>query len=283
MYPIDKRINMELKDIMQEIDSSQVDYYVNHMHLNAVETKIHQHTKGQLLYAEGGIVHIFVEEKHWYLPARCFMWIPADTKHSILTYSKKVDLFNIYFSTEEEEDYFYAAPNIYFANDLLREMIFYTSGWFGKILIEDRPKYYFLKALKANLPSIESTKLPIMMQHPFPKDPKLFEIATFLSNNLDSNYTIDQIAQRFGLSTRTLSRKFKENLGMNYVRFLRSLRITKAFQLIAEQQNSMYEIAFKVGYGSLAAFSNIFLKIAGIRPSDYAKLLSRNKGHRTSI
>lgn len=274
-------MRLDIIEIMAEIDHDENDYYVNHMHLSTVETKVHQHRKGQLLYAEGGIVHIFIEEKHWYLPARCFMWIPSFTKHSILTYSKKVDLYNIYFSNDITQNNFFNVPNIYFANDLLREMVLYTASWFGPIQIDKPAKYYFLKALKENLPVIESTQIPIMMQHPFPKDPKLLEIAFFLSNNLDTSYSIEEIASKYGLTTRTLSRKFKENLGMNYVRFLRSLRMTKAFQLIAEKQFNMYEIALQVGYSSLAAFSNIFLKIAGIRPTDYAKLLNTKSEKKT--
>ena len=86
---------------------------------------------------------------------------------------------------------------------------------------------------------------------------------------------MEYIAEKFGMSTRSLSRKFKENLGMNYVRFLRSLRITQALELLAEQKYNIYEIAMMVGYGSLAGFSNIFNKVAGIRPTDYAKLLSK--------
>lgn len=130
---------------------------------------MHSHHKGQLLYAEGGIVHIFIQEKHWYLPARCFMWIPAEVPHSILTYSKKVELYNIYFRIMKEDSPFFSRPNIYFANDLLREMILYTKSWFGRIEKSDPAKYYFLRAIKENLPQIESTRLPILMQHPFLK------------------------------------------------------------------------------------------------------------------
>lgn len=265
----------DIKEILKELDSDGIDFYVNHMQLATVETAMHSHHKGQLLYAEGGIVHIFIQEKHWYLPARCFMWIPAEVPHSILTYSKKVELYNIYFKIMKEDSPFFSRPNIYFANDLLREMILYTKSWFGRIEKSDPAKYYFLRAIKENLPQIESTRLPILMQHPFPKDPKLLEIARFLNSNLESNFTIEEVAQRFGLSTRTLSRKFKENLGMNYVRFLRSLRITKAFELISERQHNMYEITLMVGYSSLSAFSNIFFKVAGIRPTEYAKLLDK--------
>jgi AraC-like DNA-binding protein len=61
------------------------------------------------------------------------------------------------------------------------------------------------------------------------------------------------------MSTRTLSRKFKEILGMNYVR-LRALRITRSLELMLEGKYNMYEIAMMVGYNSLSSFSNILKK-----------------------
>ena len=95
--------------------------------------------------------------------------------------------------------------------------------------------------------------------------------------NIEKNYTIDEVAQQFGLSTRTLSRKFKDNMGINYVRFLRALRITKSLELIAENKYNMYEIAMLVGYNSLSSFSNIFQKVSGIRPTEYTQLLHTKK------
>lgn len=152
-------------------------------------------------------------------------------------------------------------------------MILYTEKWSGIIAREHAAKYYFLKALVKNLPEFESTKLPVMMQYPYPKDETLQSIANFLHTHVGKNYTLDEIAKIFNISTRTLSRKFKDQLGMNYVRFARSIRITHAFEMIAEKKYTMQQIADQVGYSSLPAFSNIFYKIAGIRPSEYAKLI----------
>ena len=258
----------------KEIDLKNVDYYLHHAHLDLIETEIHQHKKGQLLYAEGGIVHVFILDKHWYLPARCFMWIPANTPHSILTYSRRGDLYNIYFK-EDNSSSFYNTTNIYYAGDLLREMLLHTKNWNGIIIKEEIAKYSFLQAIYTLLPSLEKNLLPITTQHPFPKDEKLIEIAKFLSNNLEKNYSLEEISKEFGLSSRTLSRKFKDSVGMSYVRFLRSLRVTKAMELIAINKYNMYEIAFMVGYQSLASFSTIFNKVFGMRPTDYAALLHK--------
>ncbi|GGE90555.1 AraC-like ligand binding domain-containing protein [Chishuiella changwenlii] len=264
-------------DFFADVDKSTIDFYVQNVSVDDIETGIHQHKKSQLIYAEGGIVHIFINDKHWYLPARCFMWIPANIPHSILTYSKNSSLYNFYFKTSDEEDNFYSDTNIYFVNDLLREMFLFTKNWNGIILEDDKAKYNFLNAIKSILPEMDSNKLPISIQHPFPKDKKLIEIGRFLMNNIEKNYTIDEVAKLFGMSTRTLSRKFKESLGMNYVRFLRSLRVSKSFELIAENQYNMYEIAMMIGYNSLSAYSNIFYKVVGVRPSEYAQMLNKRK------
>lgn len=264
-------------DYFDDVDKPTVDFYIQNVHVDIVETAVHQHKKSQLLYAEGGIVHVFINDRHWYLPARCFMWIPANTPHSILTYSKSSSLYNFYFKTCTKEDSFYNETNIYFANDLLREMFLFTKNWNGIISEDDRAKYDFLRAIKSILPEMDSNKLPISIQHPFPKDKKLLEIGRFLMKNIDKNYTIEEIARLFGMSNRTLSRKFKENLGMNYVRFLRSLRVSKSLELIAENQYNMYEIAMMIGYNSLSAYSNIFYKVVGVRPTEYAHMLHKRK------
>lgn len=262
---------------LKAIDSESNDFFVNHLHLQKIETKIHKHKKGQLLFAEGGIIHVFVNEKHWYLPARCFMWIPANTEHKIITFSPNVDLYNFYFKMQNSDLSFYHTADIYYAGDLLREMILYTKDWNGAYTPEQPLQFHFIQAIKAMLPELVINRLPETIQHPFPKDKTLLQIARFLTNNLERNYTLEEVAKEFGLSPRTLSRKFKENMGMSYVRFLRSLRITKALELIAQQHYNMYEVAMLVGYGSLSAFSTIFYKIIGIRPTEYAQLVSRKK------
>jgi AraC-like DNA-binding protein len=264
-------------EYFKDLDKNNIDFFIHNVDLNDINTEVHSHTKAQLLYAEGGIVHVFINEKHWYLPARCYMWIPANTKHAILTHSKSGELYNIYFNTEENEKEFYSKTNIYYADDLLREMFLYTKKWEGEIEKNNPVRYDFLRAIKSILPEMESSLLPINIQHPFPKDPKLFEISKFLLENIDKSYTIEEIAKIFGISARTLSRKFKENLGMNYVRFLRSIRITRSLEMIVENKYNMYEIAMLVGYNSLSSFSTIFLKVCGIRPTDYAKKIHQKK------
>jgi AraC-like DNA-binding protein len=255
------------------VEEEDAEFYVYNVLTGDITTDIHHHSSAQLVYAEGGIVHVFTDLKHWYLPARCFMWIPAGTPHYLFSTSPKVDLYNFYFKKEEHENGFFDEINIYSVSHLLREMILYTKDWDGKITKNDTSKYYFLKALKGILPEKRDNKLAFPVQHPFPKDETLLKIAKYIHENLEKPLTIESTAKEFGMSTRTLSRKFKEILGMNYVRFLRALRITRSLELMLEGKYNMYEIAMMVGYNSLSSFSNIFKKVIGIPPTEYQQKL----------
>ncbi len=267
----------QIRKLFEKIDASPNEFYVFNAQIERVESVVHKHKKAQLLYAEGGIVHVLTSDVHWYLPARCFMIIPANTEHNLISFSPGIQLYNYYFDVKEEDGTFFDKNNIYFATDLIREMFLFSRNWSGPIE-EGTPSFHFLKGMKSVLPLVNSPIIPFPIQHPFPKDETLIAIARFLMNNMERNYTLEEVAQEFGMSTRTLSRKFKTQMGLNYVRFLRSLRITKSLELIAENKYNMYEVAMLVGYGSLSTFSNIFYKILQMRPTDYQSYIRGNKG-----
>ena len=268
---------INIRKLFKQIDATSNEFYVFNAQTEKVESVSHQHTKTQLLYAEGGIVHVLTSDAHWYLPARCFMIIPANTEHSLLSFSSGIQLYNYYFDVKEEDGDYFDKQNIYFANDMIREMFLFSKNWEGSIKT-GTPSYYFLKGMKSVLPMVNSPILPFPIQHPSPKDETLIAIARFLMRNLERNYTLEEIAVEFGMSARTLSRKFKTHMGLSYVRFLRSLRITKALELIAEDKYNMYEVAMLVGYGSLSTFSNIFYKVLQMRPTDYQAYIRGNNG-----
>jgi AraC-like DNA-binding protein len=261
------------------IDRPDIPVYIENVYTSEFELISHAHDKAQLIYAEGGIIHIFIEEEHWYLPGRFYMWIPAGFTHRIISHSKHIILYNYYFSMEEVHDDFYKKPNIYLVNDLLREMILFTKDWSGPITDSEPYKLLFMKAIQIILPQLGQSSATFMVKHPYPKDQRLVEIGSFLRQNMATAYTLDEIAIKFGFSTRTLSRLFKEDLGFSYVRFVRSLRMSNALELMAENKYSVLEIAEQVGYSSLSSFSNIFQKIIGIRPTEYmAKLTLYKEG-----
>ena len=256
-------------DNIDLIDKDPNSFLVQFEKIKDVETPFLKHSKPQLLYAEGGIIHIFAMDQHFYLPARCLMWIPANVTHRILVNSKSVDVYLIHFPDLIQDNDFYKEMNIYLVNDLIRLMIYQIRNWKGLIMPNDVGKYFFLKGLHYVLAEIESLKIPFQLQHPYPNDARLQTIAKYLLDNIEESLTLSELAHKFGTTTRTLSRRFKQDLGMSYVRFLRSLRITKSLDYIAQDKYSVEEIAYLVGFSSISSFSNTFYKVLGIRPHNY--------------
>ncbi|MGJ1439319.1 MULTISPECIES: AraC family transcriptional regulator [Sphingobacterium] len=260
------------------IDADQYDFYVDHMYVDRIDSREYKHKKARLLYADGGIIHVFTTTKHWYLPARFYMWIPANTTYHLESTSSRIPLYSFYFKEQQHMPSVLSTPNIFLSNDLVREMFLFAQDWSGGISkTADYSKYCLLRAMMAIIPDTSSPIDAFPMQHPYPKSEKLRSVARYLNSNIDQAFTIEQVAARFGMSSRSLSRLFKEDMGISYIRFLRAIRIAKALELMSENSYSILEIAMRVGYNELSSFSNIFTRVTGIRPSIYMAKINEYK------
>ncbi len=102
---------------------------------------------------------------------------------------------------------------------------------------------------------------------------KISEMITEITDYINRNYTqtisLDDVAGKFFVSTCYLSTIFKQETGMNFKEYVRMLKINKAKELLTETNESIQEIANKLGYGSSAYFSTAFRNETGYIPSKY--------------
>ena len=260
------------------IDDDQNDFYVCHTYVDRIDPREYIHRKARLIYADGGIVHVFTATKHWYLPGRFYMWIPANTTYHLESSSSRIHLYSFYFKEQKGSHPVLVAPNIFLSNDLMWEMFLFAQDWEGAINKKNNySQYCLLRAMMAIIPEMSQPIDAFPMQHPYPKSEKLRRIARYLNTNIDQAFTIEQVAAQFGMSSRSLSRLFKEDMGISYIRFLRAIRIAKALEMMAENNYSILEIAMRIGYNELSSFSNIFTRVTGIRPSVYMSKINEYK------
>ena len=96
----------------------------------------------------------------------------------------------------------------------------------------------------------------------------------FLNENYYKDITIDSIAKGLSYSRNYLYTVFKNNYGVSPQSYLLNLRIEKAKELLINEQNlSINEIAYAVGYKDSLYFSRVFHKKIGVTPSEYKKQL----------
>ena len=84
----------------------------------------------------------------------------------------------------------------------------------------------------------------------------------------DSNLSVDEIAGKIGLSQSQLTRKIKALTNYTPVEIIRTMRLRRAKTLLNGTEKTVGEIAFEVGFSSLAYFSKCYKDAFGVSPSE---------------
>ena len=85
------------------------------------------------------------------------------------------------------------------------------------------------------------------------------------------NIQLSGLAEKFFCSTANLSKLFKRYIGMNYIEYVRKLRIKKAKELLKRTNKTIEEISNEVGWESSKRFRDVFKEFEGISPNEYRK------------
>jgi len=88
-----------------------------------------------------------------------------------------------------------------------------------------------------------------------------------LLRNIDNPPSLTEISKEIGLNTFKLKKEFKAFFGVPVFKYLQNERLTLAHKMIRNQEMTVQEAAWHVGYDSLSSFSNAFEKKFGYRPS----------------
>lgn len=229
----------------------------------------HSHYKGQLIYVEGGTINVETEDKIYFVPANHYIWIPLGMKHSTYSSSDNVMMRTLYFPMDQEELPFYNEIGTYPVHDLLLQLLLYTKDWRGNIERFNRKLYPIVQAIKVLLPDFSQNEVHLTL--PKIRDEKLKEVTHYLSENIEKNIMLSDIAEKFDINERSLHRLFKKDINLSFIKFFTLVRMYKAIDYLAQRNYSISEIASKVGYSSIPTFSNTFYKVIGKRPSDYQR------------
>ncbi len=237
-----------------------------HARLGWSKTEWHSHRKGQLIYAEHGIMRLYIKDKVLYIPSMHAAWIPQGVEHRIATESVNIIFRSLYLDYSGLKNSFFDEVSVFYVNTLLREMLLYTE----RFNLDDKATPHeisFLEALKQLLPQQAETK--IRLQLPTTDHPQLEMITDFIRQNLDDKISMAAIARQFGLSERTLLRLFQNEWQLSFSQYVKLVRMVKAVEMLMQPGKNVSDVAYAVGYESVPTFSNNFNEIMGIRPNQF--------------
>jgi signal transduction histidine kinase/AraC-like DNA-binding protein/CheY-like chemotaxis protein/ABC-type xylose transport system substrate-binding protein len=96
------------------------------------------------------------------------------------------------------------------------------------------------------------------------------EFSSIVEGNIaNENFGVDDICKEIGISRVQLYRKVKAVLGLNINDYILSVRMQRAKYLLVNEDLSISEISFKVGFSSQAYFSTVFKSKFGFTPSEF--------------
>ncbi|MFF2157684.1 helix-turn-helix domain-containing protein [Paenibacillus chitinolyticus] len=83
--------------------------------------------------------------------------------------------------------------------------------------------------------------------------------------------SLSEVAEAIGMSDAYLSRTFKEETNVNFVKYLIRLRMEKARDLLEHTDCPTTDAAYQVGFSDYSHFSKTFKKTYGLTPSELRK------------
>jgi len=98
------------------------------------------------------------------------------------------------------------------------------------------------------------------------------KLMTILKTNIeDTNFTIDTLSQKIGMSRSSLYHKIKDISGLAPADFIRIYRLEKAKELLEKHQYTISEVAYKTGFSDAKYFRAVFKKQYHTPPGTYSK------------
>jgi AraC-like DNA-binding protein len=217
-----------------------------------------------LLAASRGALRLEVDGTTWSLPPARAALIRAGVSIDV-TIPQPVTTASVLFDTT------FAPPRsnlaVFDLTPLARSLITECARWTDEAAQLDDYALAMFRALAAATWALAEHPSPARM--PTGRSPEVRRALALTAEHLADDPRLDDIADEVGLASRSLARRFEQEIGMTWRAALRRLRVLRAIEELAGTDRSVTQIAMDVGYSSLSAFQSAFRDLIGQTPSEY--------------
>ena len=123
---------------------------------------------------------------------------------------------------------------------------------------------------------ITATDQNFMLQILQLKKPYRANLSEVMENNFASPVTLDQLAYLSGRSLSSFKRDFQAIYNSPPAEWIRARRLHKAAELLSHSRLSVTDVAYTLGFKSVAHFSRAFKEFHGASPTENRKLTEKS-------
>ena len=91
----------------------------------------------------------------------------------------------------------------------------------------------------------------------------------FISQNYNTDITLQKTADHVHLNPSYFSTLFKQSTGSSFKEYLNMVRVEESKQLLSNTENPVIDIALSVGFSDQSYFSKVFKRYTGLTPREY--------------
>ncbi len=217
----------------------------------------HWHDENQIVYASRGVVAVHTETSRWIAPAHRALWIPAGTVHSHRAYG----VTRLHFLGLTQNPLKLNGPTALAVSPLLRELLIaYTELTDRETPAGKRMRSVLLDQLTT------TTEHPVRV--PAARDPRLAAVCAVIETDPSDSRGLEALGRTAGASGRTLTRLFREDMGMTFPQWRTQVRLYHALRLLAEG-HPVTAVARQCGFATTSAFIDVFRRSLGHTPGSY--------------
>ncbi len=106
-----------------------------------------------------------------------------------------------------------------------------------------------------------------------PRDEKILKnLIAIIEQDMDnSDFSVEELSQKAGMSRPALYRKIKDLTGMSIQVFILDIRLKRAAQLLSTKGPNVSEVMYQTGFTSASYFNRAFKSKFGVNPKNYFK------------
>lgn len=102
------------------------------------------------------------------------------------------------------------------------------------------------------------------------------QIKQYITENMEQRFTLDELAEKFGIGLTSMKLCFKGVYGASILSFIKSHRMQAAALMLRQSDDSVTTIAGKVGYTNASKFAAAFREVMGKPPLTYRRVPFKN-------
>lgn len=276
----------------------RADFPLNVFFTDVTEFPAHWHEVVEVVYVLDGSLRVGVNSEIYTMGPKDILLITSGDVHYFVPEPKRVNRLILHFDMAFFESTFPTAKNKRFSKVILtdrenadsntnlnagRSVHGLLEEQLLAIIEENRTKNdAYRVAMQARLFDILvilARCVPMQVYSPQERNRhlnrlgRLENVFKYVEENYHSDISLGEISSVANFSEYYFTRFFKEATGMTFGKYMNNYRVEKAAQLLKDTDDTITEVVFKSGFGSIKTFNRVFKQTKGCSPSAYKKTI----------